>query len=109
MPAYHTQPHPTWRDRFTERELRLIANCRQYAENDPSGLPGHQLMPIIARLADTLDTLPLHEVSPDTAELPSVFFDEKWQQRKLSELRGEEDEAGLLHLLVPYLSAVESI
>ena len=36
MPTYHTQPSPTWRDRFTERELRLIANARTYAENDPA-------------------------------------------------------------------------
>ena len=32
---------------FTERELRLIDNCRKYAIDDPAGLPGHNLMLII--------------------------------------------------------------
>ena len=48
IPTYHTQPSPTWRDRFTERELRVIANARNYAENDRAGLPGHNLLLIIA-------------------------------------------------------------
>lgn len=60
---YHTQPQPNWKDRFTTDELQLIANARLYAENDPAGLPGHNLL-LVARLADTLDSLPLHEVSP---------------------------------------------
>lgn len=103
MPQYHTQPQPNWRDRFTKQELNFIAMCQQFAENPPEGVPEHQLLLIIARLADTLDTLPLHEVSPDVAELLSEFFDEKWQQGKLSELWGEEHEAGPLQLLGPYL------
>jgi hypothetical protein len=49
---------------YTERELRLIGNARQYAENGRAGLPGHNLLLIIARLADTLDTLRLHELYP---------------------------------------------
>ena len=77
MPTYHTQPSPIWRDRFTERELRLIANARNYAEHDPAGLPGHDLLLIIARLADTLDTLPLHEVSPDIEELLLDYFEQR--------------------------------
>ena len=39
---------------ITERELRLIANCREYANGDPAGLPGHNLMMIVAKLADVL-------------------------------------------------------
>jgi hypothetical protein len=36
---------------FTERENRLIKNCIAYAKNDPAGLPGHNLMIIVAKLA----------------------------------------------------------
>ena len=39
---------------ITERELRLIANCREYTNGDPAGLPGHNLMIIVAKLADVL-------------------------------------------------------
>jgi hypothetical protein len=34
---------------FDERQRRLIDNCRAYADSDPAGLPGHQLMLIIAQ------------------------------------------------------------
>lgn len=37
---------------FTERELGLIANCKAYAARSPSGLPGHNLMLIIAKFAN---------------------------------------------------------
>ena len=40
---------------FNERELRLIANCRAYAKNDPAGLPGHNLMIIIKKMARLLN------------------------------------------------------
>ena len=36
-----------WKVTFTERELKLISNCKVYARNDPAGLPGHNLMIII--------------------------------------------------------------
>lgn len=36
---------------FDEREMRLIRNCRAYADNDPAGLPGHNLMIIVAKLS----------------------------------------------------------
>lgn len=39
---------------FTEREIRLIDNCKVYAANDPAGLAGHNLMMIIAKLSDLL-------------------------------------------------------
>lgn len=44
-----------WLDEFYERERRLILNCRNYADGDPAGLPGHNLMLIVAKLADLLD------------------------------------------------------
>ncbi len=39
---------------FTDRERRLIDNCKIYAANDPAGLPGHNLMVIIAKLTNLL-------------------------------------------------------
>lgn len=45
---------------FEDRELGLIKNCIQYAENDPSGLPGHQLMLIVVKLYKEL-TEPSYE------------------------------------------------
>ncbi len=35
---------------FTPREVDLIYNCEMYAENDPAGLPGHNIMLIVAKL-----------------------------------------------------------
>lgn len=43
-----------WHGVFTEREQRLIANCQLYAANNPSGLPGHNLMIIIDKLSKML-------------------------------------------------------
>lgn len=37
-------------DFFTKRELRLISNCREYAFDDPAGLPGHNLMMLVDKL-----------------------------------------------------------
>ncbi len=48
-------PHPAWYDHLDERQQRLIINCREYAKNDPAGVPGHNLMIIIAKLAELLD------------------------------------------------------
>ncbi len=39
---------------FTDRERRLIDNCKTYTANDPAGLPGHNLMVIVAKLANLL-------------------------------------------------------
>ena len=49
------QKSSRWLNRFDERQRRLIANARQYADADPAGLPGHQLMLIISKLSDLLD------------------------------------------------------
>lgn len=58
---YHTQPSPTWRDQFTQRELRLIANARTYADNDSAGLLSCRQAALmrVPRLSEILDTLPL--------------------------------------------------
>ena len=48
-------PAPAWYEHLDERQLRLIANCRNYSKNDPAGVPGHNLMIIIAKLAELLD------------------------------------------------------
>ena len=40
---------------------------------------------LVARLSEALDTLPLHEVSPDVVELLRDFFEQKWREGKLSE------------------------
>jgi hypothetical protein len=45
------------RENFDERQRRLIYNCRAYANSDPAGLPGHQLMLIVSKMADLLDEL----------------------------------------------------
>ena len=44
-----------WKDGFDERQLRLIQNCRDYEKNDPAGLPGHQLMLVVAQMARLMD------------------------------------------------------
>lgn len=49
-----------WRRYFDSRQLGLIEDCRKYATGNPSGLPGHQLMLIINRMADLLEDADLH-------------------------------------------------
>jgi len=44
-----------WRSIFDKRQRRLIDNCCVYADNDPAGIPGHQLMLIIAEMTSLLD------------------------------------------------------
>lgn len=39
---------------FTKREFRLIRNSIIYAEDDPAGLPGHNLMVIIYKMAELM-------------------------------------------------------
>jgi len=48
-----------WIQGFDERQTNLIHNCQAYATNRPGGLPGHQLMLIIANMAHALDTYEL--------------------------------------------------
>lgn len=42
---------------FTERDLRLIENCKSYVGSDPAGLPGHNLLLIINKLDDLVGQL----------------------------------------------------
>ena len=36
---------------FTEREAELIKNCNAYVLSDPAGLPGHNLIILVHKLA----------------------------------------------------------
>ncbi len=56
----------SWRQRCDARQLRLIRNCQEYAAGDPAGLPGHQLLLIVARLVELLDARATTEVQDGT-------------------------------------------
>lgn len=51
-----------------EREQRLVANCCAYAAGDPAGLPGHNLMIVIAKLNAQMDDL-LHLAGKGTEHI----------------------------------------
>ena len=40
---------------FGDRDKRLVLNCVAYSENDPAGLPGHNLMLIVAEFYKYLE------------------------------------------------------
>lgn len=42
---------------FTERDLRLIENCKGYAGSDPAGLPAHNLLLIVDKLDNLVGQL----------------------------------------------------
>ena len=44
-----------WRVAFDDRQRKLIANCCTYTAHEPAGLPGHNLMVIIERMAAMLN------------------------------------------------------
>lgn len=44
-----------WADAFDKRQGDLIRSCRQYTADGAPGLPGHQLMLIVAKMAELLD------------------------------------------------------
>ena len=44
-----------WLEQFDERQKGLIHTCRQYVTDGAPGLPGHQLMLIVAKMAALLD------------------------------------------------------
>ncbi len=48
-----------WKTKFDERQQRLIKNCEDYEANDPAGVPGHNLMLIIAKMSLMLDKMEL--------------------------------------------------
>lgn len=47
---------------FSDRELCLLDNCKQYSENDPAGLPGHNLMILVAKLQQVIKELKSQKV-----------------------------------------------
>lgn len=51
-----SQPATDWLKHFDDTDRRRIANCRSYAKNDPAGMPGHNLMIIIDKMARLLET-----------------------------------------------------
>lgn len=42
---------------FSDREIGLIQNCRNYALGNPFGLPGHNILIVVSKLVDILDVL----------------------------------------------------
>lgn len=44
-----------WTVQFDERQRGLIHSCQQYVIDGAPGLPGHQLMLIVAKMATLLD------------------------------------------------------
>ena len=46
-----------WSEHFDDRQKSLIHHCRQYVTDGASGLPGHQLMLIVAQMAALLDAV----------------------------------------------------
>lgn len=54
---------------FEDRELGLIDNCLNYAGNEPAGLPAHNLMIVVAKMAALIDGI-------NTGQIPEPF--ENW-------------------------------
>ena len=44
-----------WLESFDDRQMGLVHSCRQYVTDGAPGLPGHQLMLIVAKMAALLD------------------------------------------------------
>lgn len=42
---------------FNKRERGLIANCIHYTHNSPAGLPGHNLMLVVSKMASVIEML----------------------------------------------------
>ena len=61
---------------------------------------------LVYHLGEALDTLLLHEVSPDIFTLMQDFFEAKWSEGKLTELFTDEDIHALLAVLSPYFGGV---
>jgi hypothetical protein len=64
----YTVANSTSEIEFTERDLRIMENCKDYYDGDPAGLPGHNLMMIIGKL--------MHEyaIMEDMVELPGAHM-----------------------------------
>lgn len=57
-----------WPAHFDERQMGLIHSCRQYVTDGAPGLPGHQLMLIVSKMAALLDAI---DVAFPIAEKPA--------------------------------------
>jgi len=44
-----------WWWHLDERQRQLVDNCITYASHEPAGLPGHNLMLIVAKMAELLN------------------------------------------------------
>ena len=102
MPTYHSQPSPTWRDRFAKRELRLIKNvqlCRGRFRR-PAG-------PQTAADQRPAERDAGHAAAARGAAgyegLLRDFFEARWREGKLSDLWSDEDVQGWLGVLASYL------
>ena len=62
-----TRPH--WAAGLDDRQWGLIQNCRLYAANQPSGLPGHQLMLVVAILAGRLEDADITPTEQEAGEV----------------------------------------
>jgi hypothetical protein len=78
---------------FTDRERRIIANCVAYAENDPAGLPGHNLALITAKLYRLLRETTQEPLSsgPIEFERRAVCGEWRWGIKGLYDVRGDYD------------------
>ena len=74
-----------WDQEFTSRQWGLIKNCRTYAENEPSGLPGHQLMLIVAIMADQFDMV-LSIASKLSEDLSGTFTENRIYGERLTKI-----------------------
>ena len=59
---------------FDERELKLINNCVTYANSDPADLPGHNLMLVVNKYQQVVETL--IRLSADPVEVVAILATE---------------------------------
>lgn len=52
--TFHRTFSPIEERPLDDRERRLIQNCKDYANGFPAGLPGHQIILLVAKLAEKL-------------------------------------------------------
>ena len=85
-----------WDQEFTSRQWGLIKNCRTYAANEPSGLPGHQLMLIVALMADQFDMV-LSIASKLSEDLSGTFTENRIYGERLTKIdRDRRDDLKLI-------------
>ena len=62
-PVDDTRKPPSGGLAITEREYLMIGDCRGYVAGNKSGLPGHNLMILVAKLSEHLENL--YGISPN--------------------------------------------